>query len=256
LDSHAVRHGFDVIAVLLAKELKIRYKSTALGYLWSVAYPLALAFVFNFVFKLVIRIPVENYALFVVIGLFPWQWFQNSVIGANGFFLANGSLIKKVSFPRALLVLTGVLNDLVHFLASLPVIFGFLLWSGTLPSISWLWQIPLLLVIQFGVTYGMSLAVATANLFLRDLERLLGIGTLLWLYLTPVLYPWDMVPEDYRWTFWLNPMTLLVQSWRDVLMTGTLDPGIVAGAAGWACVILLTGQLIYASFERRFAEVV
>jgi lipopolysaccharide transport system permease protein len=256
LDAHALRHGLDVIAVLLAKELKVRYKGTVLGYAWSVAYPLALACVFNFVFKLVIRIQVENYALFVVIGLFPWQWFQNSVIGANGFFLANGSLIKKVSFPRALLVLTGVLNDLVHFLASLPVIVGFLIWSGILPSASWIWQLPLLLVIQFGVTYGMSLAVATANLFLRDLERLLGIATLLWLYLTPVLYPWDMVPENYRWTFWLNPMTLLVQSWRDMLMTGTLDAGIVAGAAGWACAILLVGQLVYASLERRFAEVV
>jgi ABC-type polysaccharide/polyol phosphate export permease len=149
-----------------------------------------------------------------------------------------------------------VLNDLVHFMASLPVVLGFLLWSGTTPSAAWLWQVPLLLLIQFGVTYGMSLAVATANLFLRDLERLLGIATLLWLYLTPVLYPWEMVPEAYRWTFWLNPMTLLVQSWRDVLMHGTLDPAIAAGAAGWACAILVFGQAIYASLERRFAELV
>ena len=103
MDSRSLRHSFDVIAVLLAKELKVRYKGTALGYAWSVAYPLALALVYHWVFKLVIRIPVENYALFLVIGLFPWQWFQNSVIGGNAFFLANGSLIKKVSFSRSLL---------------------------------------------------------------------------------------------------------------------------------------------------------
>lgn len=256
MDSRSLRHSFDVIAVLLAKELKVRYKGTALGYAWSVAYPLALALVYHWAFKLVMRIEVENYALFLVIGLFPWQWFQNSVIGGNAFFLANGSLIKKVSFPRSLLVLTGVLNDLVHFLASLPVILAFLLWSGSAPKLSWLWQVPVVLLIQFGVTYGMALAVATINLVLRDLERLLGIATSLWLYLTPVLYPFDLVPESYRWTFWLNPMTLIVQSWRDVLTQGVLDPTVAAGAAAWACAILLAGQLIYASLERRFAELV
>jgi lipopolysaccharide transport system permease protein len=244
------------VLVLLAKELRIRYKNTALGYAWSVAYPLALALVFWFVFKLVVRIPVENYALFVVMGLFPWQWFQNSVTGANGFFLGNAPLIKKVRFERSLLVLVGVLNDLVHFLASLPVIAVFVLASGSPLRLAWLWQIPLLLVLQFGVTFGFALAVATANLFLRDLERLIGIATLLWLYLTPVLYPWEMVPESLRWTAWLNPLNLLVQSWRSALSEGQLDPARIGAVAVWAVAVCLLGQWIYTRLERRFAELV
>lgn len=242
--------------VLLAKELRIRYKSTALGYAWSVAYPLALALVFYFVFKVVARIQVENYALFVVMGLFPWQWFQNSIVGASGFLLGNAQLIKKVRFERSLLVLVGVLNDLVHFLASLPVIALFLLASGSPLRAAWLWQVPLLVLLQLGVTFGFALLVATANLFLRDLERLIGIATLLWLYLTPVLYPWDMVPERLRWTLWLNPLNPLIQSWRGALADGHLDPALVAGAAAWAVAALLAGRLLYTRLERRFAEVV
>jgi len=247
---------FDVVLVLLGKELKVRYKNTVLGYAWSIAYPLAFALVFYFAFKVVARIPIENYALFVVMGLFPWQWFQNSVTGANGFFLANAPLVKKVRFPRSLLVLTGVLNDLVHFLASLPVLVGLMLWSGERPSVAWLWQVPLLVAIQFGVTYGLSLAVATANLFLRDLERLVGLATLLWLYLTPVLFPWDMVPASLRWTLWINPMALVVTGWRACFAGEPLRPEIVAAAALWAIALAVLGQRVYRRFEGRFAEVV
>lgn len=254
--SASLQQRLDVVLVLLGKELKVRYKNTILGYAWSVAYPLAFALVFYFAFKVVARIPIENYALFVVMGLFPWQWLQNSVTGANGFFLANAPLVKKVRFPRSLLVLTGVLNDLVHFLASFPVLIGLMLWSGMRPGADWLWQVPLLLVIQFGVTYGLSLAVATANLFLRDLERLVGLGTLLWLYLTPVLFPWDMVPASIRWTLWLNPMGLVVTAWRACFTGAPLRADVVAAAALWSLALALFGQLVYRRFEGRFAEVV
>jgi len=254
--THPLQQRVDLVLVLLGKELKVRYKGTVLGYAWSVAYPLAFTLVFYFVFRLIARVPIENYALFLVMGLFPWQWFQNSINGANGFLLANAPLIKKVSFPRSLLVLTGVLNDLVHFVASIPVIVALLLWSGGRPTAAWLWQVPILIVIQFGVTYGLSLLVATANLFLRDLERLVGIVTMLWLYVTPVLYSWDMVPASIRWTRWLNPMALVIGSWREVFAEGHLTPEVVAAAAGWSILIAVAGQLVYRRLEWRFAELV
>lgn len=245
-----------MVRVLLGKELKVRYKSTVLGYAWSVAYPLAFALVFYFVFRVVARIPIENYALFLLMGLFPWQWFQNSLTSATGLFLANAPIVKKVSFPRSLIVLTGVLNDLVHFLASLPVIVVLMLWAGQRPGSAWLWQVPLLVVIQFGVTYGISLVAATANLFLRDLERLVGIAAMLWLYVTPVLYPWDMVPEAMRWTSWVNPMALVIGSWRHVFGGTPLPLGELAAAAAWAAALAVIGQRVYRRFEGRFAELV
>jgi lipopolysaccharide transport system permease protein len=254
--THTLQQRVDLVLVLLGKELKVRYRGTVFGYAWSVAYPLAFTLVFFFVFRLIARVPIENYWLFLVMGLFPWQWFQNSLNGANGFLLTNAPLIKKVRFPRSLLVLTGVLNDLVHFVASIPVILAFLLWTGGRPTAGWLWQIPVLVVIQFGVTYGLSLLVATANLFLRDLERLVGIVSMLWLYMTPVLYSWDMVPEKFRWARWLNPMALIISSWRQVFSEGHLTLVVVAAAAGWSILIVIIGQQVYRRLEWRFAELV
>jgi lipopolysaccharide transport system permease protein len=251
-----LRYYRDLVWVLLAKELRVRYKNTLLGYAWSVLNPLAFAAVFFVLFKVFVRIQMEDYALFLICGLFPWQWFQNSVSAANGHFLGNSSLIKKVSFPREFLVLSGVLNDLFHFAASLPVIVVFLLVYGRHPTWAWLYAVPALLVVQFAFSYGLALLVATCNLFFRDLERLTGIALLLWMYLTPVLFPAEMIPEHLKWCVWANPMAALIISWREVLMGGGLPPGLWAVAAGYAVLALAAGQLVYRALERRFAEIV
>ncbi len=246
----------DLIWVLLKKEIRVRYKNTVLGYAWSVLNPLAFAAAFYVLFKVFVRIQMENYALFLICGLFPWQWFQNSVSLSSQHFLGNASLIKKVRFPREFLVLSGVLNDLLHFLASLPVIVFFLLLFGSGPSWAWFWQIPAMLAVQLAFSYGLALLVATCNLFVRDLERLIGILLLLWLYLTPVMFPVDMIPERFRWCLYANPMAATIECWRNVLMTGTLPADLWALAAGYGVLALAAGRLVYRSLERRFAELV
>jgi len=209
----------DLILTLVTKEFRVRYKSTFLGYVWSVLQPLAFAVVFYVVFRIVLRIRMNNFALFLIAGLFPWQWFSNSVSAANGFFVGNSSLIKKVRFPRAFLVVAGVLNDLIHFVISIPVIVIFMLWHHRYPSLSWLWLIPLMVLIQFAFTYGLALLVATCNLFFRDLERLMMIFLLMWFYLTPVFYPVDMVPARYRAaSLYANPMASVIACWRSVFL--------------------------------------
>src|SRR4030043_2235766 len=120
------QHYFDLITVLTQKEMKVRYKSSFLGYLWSIAHPLAFALVFFIAFKIVMRIAMENYTLFLIAGLFPWQWFSNSVNASPMAFLLNASLIKKVSLPRNILPLATVLQDMIHFLLAIPVIVLFL----------------------------------------------------------------------------------------------------------------------------------
>ncbi len=250
------RHRLDLLRVLTAKELKLRYKHTFLGYAWSVLHPLAFAAVYFVVVRKVMRVEVENYPLFLICGLFPWQWFQNSVTAANHFFLGNAPLLKKVRFERSTLVLAGVLNDLIHFAASVPVIALFLLFGGTAPSPAWLWQVPLLAAVQFAFTYGLALAVATANLFFRDLERLTLIGTMLWFFMTPILFPADMIPPAYQWVRYANPMGALAECWRGVFLDGVLPPGLFAAAAGWAMVAWTVGTWIYRRKEWRFAEVV
>jgi lipopolysaccharide transport system permease protein len=256
MDSNSIKYYRDLVFVLVSKEFKLRYKSTLLGYAWSVLNPLAFALVFFVLFKKVLNIPIPNYALFLIAGLFPWQWFQNSVTASNIYFLGNSSLIKKVRFPRSTLVLAGVMNDLLHFVVSIPVIMFFMFYHGQFPTLAWLWGIPILVTIQLLFTYGIALFVATSNLFFRDLERLTGIFIMLWFYLTPVLFDVDMIPEKFRWAVYANPMAGIIMCWRSVLLHGVLPLGPCGAALGFALLAFFLGRAVYKSLEWRLAEVV
>jgi lipopolysaccharide transport system permease protein len=251
----ALRHFWDLILVLTQKELKVRYKSSVLGYVWSIANPLAFAFTFYVAFKVVMRIQMEDYALFLISGLFPWQWLANSITFSTGVFLANASIIKKVSFPRSSVVLTTVLQDMIHFALAMPVIVLFLFLYGRSPSVSWLWGIPLFLSAQFCLTYGLCLAVSSANLFFRDLERLVGILLNLIFYFTPILYPESLVPAEYRALANANPFAPLMTGWRKLFMYGELDLALLVTSAAFGGVALLGGYTIYRKLSWRFAEV-
>jgi lipopolysaccharide transport system permease protein len=255
----------DLIYVLVAKEFKLRYKSTFLGYAWSILNPLAFACVYFVVFRIYIRMDMTDppYVLFLIAGLFPWQWCQNSVNASSGFLLGNSSLIKKVRFPRSMLVLAGVLNDMLHFLVAIPVIVAFMLWYHKYPSVAWLWGIPLLMLVQFAVTYSLSLLLAALNLFFRDIARLTVIMTMLWFFLTPVMYPFSMVPAEWLWSVYANPMAPLVICWQSLFLDGSILPArfphpewLLAAAFGWALVICVICQWLYRKLEWRFAELV
>jgi len=251
-----IKYYRDLILVLVGKEFKVRYKSTFLGYVWSVLNPLAFALVYWFVFGRILGVRAEHFPLFLITGLFPWQWFLNSVNGSNYAFLGNDSLIKKVRFPRAFLVLAGVLNDLIHFLVSIPVIVLFMLYYGMYPSLSWVWLLPLLAGVQFALTFSVALFVGTSNLFFRDLERLTVIFTMMWFFLTPIIYPVSMIPTQYRWGLYVNPMAAMIMCWRAAFLEGRLPLGYLAVAAAFSAVACVLSGRMYRALQWRFAEIV
>jgi lipopolysaccharide transport system permease protein len=246
---------FDITYQLLQKELRVRYKNLSLGYLWSLGNPLVFAILYYGIFKVIMKVKIENFSLFLITGLFPWQWFTNSVTVAPWTFMGNASLIKKVIFPRYLLSLVAVGQDLFHFLVSIPVIILFLCIYGKAPSISWIIGIPLLVLIQLALTYGANLFVATINLFFRDMERLIQIGMTFLFYSTPVVFDISMVPEKYRNLIYFNPAASLIISWRDLFLNGHLDWLNIGVAAAWAIFILGIGQFVYNKISWRFAEI-
>lgn len=251
-----LRHYLDLIITLTHKEVKVRYKNNVLGYLWSVANPLASAMVFYFALQVIMASNVENYVVFLIIGLFSWQWFSNFLLGACGVFLANGSLIKKSVFPRFVLPISLDLQDTFHYLMSIPVIMVFLI----LYHIPIGWNIPAgILVImpaQFFLLLGLGLAVASSNLFFRDMERILGIALNMMFYLSPVIYPIDRVPADYATYIYLNPMTPLIEAWRGLFLKNTLLWHEIGLAYVYAAVAMVIGVAVYRKLVDRFAEVI
>ncbi len=245
----------DLILVLTQKEMQVRYKNTFLGYLWSVAQPLALAFVFFVAFKVVMRINVPNYTLFLITALFPWQWFSNSVTSANGVFIGNASIIKKINFPRYSLVIANICQDSIHFFLAIPALLIFMLYYRIWPHWSWFYGIPVLFVIQFITTFGLSLIVASLNLFFRDLERLTSIFVMLLFYCTPIIYPADMIPEKFRCFLNFNPVAPLMVNWRNLFLEGHMDVFYMLISLLYGLGFMSLGVFIYKKLSYRFAEV-
>jgi lipopolysaccharide transport system permease protein len=246
----------DLTLVLLAKEFKVRYKSTFMGYAWSVMHPLFLALIFFVVLRAVMRIEMEAYALYLIAGLFPWQWIANSAQGANVCFLANSSLIKKVRFQRAMLVFASVVNESVHFVVSIPVILAFMAYYGKTPTVQWIWALPGLVAVQLIMTFGLALVIATTNLFFRDLERLVTIFTHALFYLTPIWYPADKVPPEYTWILYANPFASFVMCWQGLFYEGAVPVVFLGVALTWALGWLALGAMVYQKNVWRFAEIV
>ena len=255
-----LEHRADIVRVLLTKELKVRYKSTVFGYLWSVMNPLAMMLVYYFAFGRVAGLNDSSplpYMVVLVTGLFPWQWVTNSVQGGTGTFLGAANLIRRQRFPRSLLVVAQVCNDAVHFLVSLPVIFGFLLIFRQGLEVGTLWWLPIMMGLTFVLSFGGALLMATVNLFFRDLERLVGLVLMALFFMSPVMYPPGLLQSlGLGWVIYANPVGALIVCWRSVLLDGWATWPMLGTAAAWSCGVAVLGWWAYRSLQGRFAEVV
>lgn len=245
----------DLATVITEKELKIRYKSSFFGYLWSIANPLLFAMIYYFIFKLIMRVQIPNYTIFIITGLFPWQWFASSTSNSLFSFLANAQIIKKTVFPRSMIPMSNVLMECLHFICTIPVIIIFLYVYDMYPSWDWIWGIPLIGFAQFILMLGVALMLSTLNLFFRDLERFITLGIMLLFYCTPILYSSDMIPQNYHWLIDYNPLANMIISWRDLFMNNKVNYTDIAVLYGYGIVMLLIGSSIFNKLKYRFAEI-
>lgn len=236
-----------LIATLVLRELRARYRGSVLGFLWSFLNPLLLMLVYVLVFAVYLRMPMENYAIFLFTGLLPWLWFASSLGHAAGAIVGSGALVKRVLFPAEILPLVSVLSNLVNMLLSLPLLFLFLLAFGIRPG-PWVAFLPLIVALQLLLTVGLALPLAALNVHLRDVEQILANGLVLLFFLSPILYPVSTVPATLRLAeavtiplrplYFLNPVAGLVQSYQNVLFFGRephwIHLAMVAAAAGIA----------------------
>ncbi|WP_456431668.1 ABC transporter permease [Nitratifractor sp.] len=244
-----------ILKLLIKKDWAVKYKGTFLGYLWSIAHPLMLTAIFYIAFGIVAKMPIPNFVLFLALGLFPWQWYSNSIFSGLWAFKGNSSLIKKTIFPRYLLPLSNVMVDMIHFILSIPILLVLLyLYNQPLFHWSWIVWIPILIFIQTVLTFSITLVFATLNLFLRDIERLVNLLITFQFYLTPIFYSKTMIPKDLQSYFYFNPMMPLVSLWREVFFGKPItytDFWILVGEAAF---LFLVSFIIYRRLEPKFAE--
>jgi ABC-type polysaccharide/polyol phosphate export permease len=261
----------ELLINLTRRDLSSRYRRSALGWLWSLVTPLATIVVFTLVFRFFLRFPVEagvnsgveSFALFLVCGLVAWNFLANSVNGAMGILVGNGNLIKRVYFPRAVLVAASVASATITLGIELGVVAVVLLVAGS-PFLPLLPVLALIIALQVVFVLGISLALSVLNVYFRDLQYIVAIVLQLGFYAAPIIYPISLVPSravlwgldiPVRLIYSLNPAVHLVEAYRDVLYHArlpSLNDFIAVGAS--ASVALLVGALVFRRFEPRLAE--
>ena len=250
-----VARTWELLLLLTARDVKLRYEGTVLGFLWTLAKPLLQALVFAFALSTVLRIKTGYevpYVLFLLAALFPWTWFQSSIQFSAASFSGNAALLKKVYFPRFVLPFSAVTSQLLHFALSIPILVLLLVIAGYYPGPEWLLGVPLLMAIQLLMLAGAVLLVASFNVFLRDLEHLVEVLMLLWLYLTPILYPLSLVKARIGPVIYLNPMASLIQAWRDLFLYDRLPGAEIWPALVFTALALVAGSITFKALEGQF----
>jgi ABC-2 type transport system permease protein len=237
----------EMLRNLVSKELRARYKGSVLGFFWTFANPLLMLVVYSVVFSFIMRIQVENYAMFLFVALLPWNYLAQSTLQSAGSLVQNHGLIKKIYFPRAVLPMSIVLANLTNYSLGLFVLIPALLFFR-IELTPALLAFPAVVALQTLLVVSVALLVAVATVYFRDLEHITTILMTVWFFLTPVLYPADLVPEHFRSIYMLNPVAILVDAYRSIFLYGRWPD--------WHALALLTPVLLalllisFAVFER------
>jgi ABC-2 type transport system permease protein len=261
----------ELLGNLTLRELRGRYKRSVLGWGWSLLNPLTAIAVYWLVFGVFLDIQpptgdpsgLTSYALFLVCGLLPWNFFQTAVESSPETLISNGNLIKKVYFPREILVVSATVSALVTFFVELAVLAVLLLLAGNM-VLPWLPVLLLVVVLEFVFVLGLALLFSVLNVYFRDVKHFVSLALKILFYTVPIVYPVSLVPEHKEVAGWtipvrqiyeLNPLVPLMESFRDVLYDLRFpDLGNLAYVAVWAVAILGFGWWVFSRLEPRLAE--
>ena len=244
----------ELLKTSVKKDIGGKYKHSFLGVLWSFVNPLLQIIVYAIVFPLIMRNNIEYYVVFMVCGLIPWNYFSTVINRASFTMIENGNIIKKVYFPREILPLSVVTSETVTFLISSIIIVAFTIGYGLGITINIVFY-PILLVIQFILLLGISLFVSSITVYFRDLQHFIGVLLQLFFYATPIVYSIDAIPENFTWIFKFNPMTYIIEGYRDIFYYQTMPNFKALGIVFLvSCLILFIGYKIFKKLEKGFAE--
>ena len=244
----------DTLRALVARELKVRYKGSALGLLWAWLSPLGTVLILHLLFTRVVPLQIPHYAAFVYSGLLPWAWFQGAVTTAASSLLDNRDLVRMPFFPRPILPGVVTATSFLLYVAALPVLV-LLLVAESVPLTPYLLLLPVVWLVTALLVLAASVLVSALGVLVRDVQHVLGVVLLLGFYLTPVFYDLDRVaPAQARWLR-LNPLTILVEAHRDLTLHGRApDWAALAACAAASLALLACAVLVFRAFEHVMVE--
>ena len=244
-----------MIFSLVRKELRGRYKGSVLGFLWTFINPLLQLMVYTFVFSIVLPNNIDKFYLYLFVGLVPWLFFSGSMTGGAACIVNQKDMVKKIYFPREVIPISYVASGFVNMLFCFIVIFAVIIVSGVGVNPVALLYLPVIMIVEFIMALGGAMLTSALTVYFRDLEYILGILTMAWIYFTPVVYSMEMVPDWIKPYFNLNPMTPVINAYRDILYykqvphLSTLVQGLVLGI-----IVLIVGSISFRKLQRGFAE--
>ena len=265
----------DLLGGLVRKELKVRYKNSVLGFLWSMLNPATTLLVYYVVFQIILKSGIPYFAIFLICGVLPWNLFSTALLGATGAVVNNSGLVKKVAFPREILPLASVGAAMVHFFLQGLVLLGFLVAFRYPPAIGYLPLLLPALVALVLVTGAIGVILAAINVYLRDMQHLMEIALTVWFWATPIVYPYMTVANLFAkhslptWLYRINPMTPIVLTFQRAIYRKATPNGVAILPPGagftWYLVQLVVvivislavfafAMNVFARLEGNFAE--
>ena len=238
----------------IKKEIRGKYKGSWLGIMWTFLNPLLMLAVYAIVFPYILRVNVENYTIFMIVALIPWNYFTTAIQTGTGCVVANGNILKKVYFPREIIPISITISQLVNFLITCIIMFVFIIFSGVGFSIHIL-LLPLIIFTQFILILAINFVLSALTVYAHDIDHFVSVALTLGFYATPIVYLSTMLPEKFQWIMKINPMAVLVEAYRSILYYHNLPDFKLLGI--WiviSFVMLILGYITFKKLEKSFVE--
>lgn len=245
----------EMIRSLVRRDLRGRYKSSVLGFLWTFINPLCQIIVYTIVFSNIFRMGIDRYYLFLTVVMIPWVFFSSSLTGGAMVIVSQQDLVKKIYFPREVLPISFVTSCFVNMLLSMLVVFLVILCSGNGFCLQAVIYLPAVMLIEYILCLGFTMLICACTVYFRDLEHIMGVLMMAWIYLTPVMYDISFIPENLLPVFQANPMTPVAAAYREILYykrspdLTTLLWALLAGV-----VSLVVGGVVFGRLQKNFVE--
>lgn len=244
----------ELLKTSVKKEVRSKYKNSFLGVLWSFLNPLLQIVVYAIIFSLILKNKQEHYAIFLCCGLIPWTFFSASINKSAFTIIENGNIIKKVYFPREIIPISVVTAETINFLISTLIILVFVVCGGMGIS-KYILFYPIILIAQYLVILSISLIISSICVYFRDLQHFIGIVLQLLFYAAPIVYSQNTIPEEYQWILKFNPMTYIINAYRDIFYyQNSIEIKPILLLIIGSIIACIIGYMIFSKLQKGFAE--